>query len=257
MAVQEPEKVTRDEGNEKEEDEKEDEEEEEEEKKEEEEEEDEQELAVNLKVMRDGFTPGAEGEVPLASYFKAYHEVNKFMMCMGPLFTFVTYEVENKMAVVQKKMAGENGHHYVNLKTMMDYETELGIVTNGTVGDPLSGTNAFLNLHRGLEFARGFLEKAVKEEEEDGPTLGQAASELYRSTLARFNHSSMVDVVSSVLMLMPAHTSLMNMMTKGNEEAEEKVLRLIPEVITSMKETYEACQTLYRGLHEKIQWPPL
>ncbi|KAG0723135.1 hypothetical protein GWK47_043209 [Chionoecetes opilio] len=54
-------------------------------------------LDVDGTILRDYFTPGVEGEVPLASYVRAYQEMSKFIKKLGPIFTFVAYDAKRKV----------------------------------------------------------------------------------------------------------------------------------------------------------------
>ncbi|KAG0717283.1 Ceramide-1-phosphate transfer protein [Chionoecetes opilio] len=346
-------------------------------------------LAVDYAVARDDFTPGAEGEVPLASYVRAYQEFKKFIKLMGPLFYFVAYDAKRKvtyslqryqysyklMDVVKKEMAGENGRYYVDVRTMINYEKENDLVyrsspmsgtdavlhlnrglgrwrwwwwlsgthailhlklglgswwwwwwlsgtdavlhlnrglgrwrwwwwLSGTdailhfnlgLGSWrwwwwlwlsgtdavlhlnlalarwrwwwwlsgtdavlhlnrglstwrwwwwLSGTDAVLHLNRGLKLAIGLMKEMMKDEEE--PTFGQVASELYLTTMAKFHPSMLSTMFSGVLLLMPSRATVRNRIARGTDEGEVLLRRLMPEAIRSVTQTYEACQALYR-----------
>ncbi|MPC15978.1 hypothetical protein E2C01_008785 [Portunus trituberculatus] len=129
-------------------DEEDDDEEEEQDDEEEEEEEEENELVLDLKLVGDCFTP---------------------VKAIQPGVSTMLVDVQiNLTAVVQKKMARENGQHYVNLKSMIKYEMENSLLVQKST----SGTKAILLLHRGMEFTCQFLREMIKEEEE--PKLGVA-----------------------------------------------------------------------------------
>ncbi|KAK8389955.1 hypothetical protein O3P69_012874 [Scylla paramamosain] len=198
------------------------------------------ELIVDMQLVRDYFTPGAENEVPLASYLKAYVELNKFIKMLGKFYYFVSLDVKRKIATLRKKMAGENSQYYVDLKTMIKYETENGLV----VEKSMSGTEALLMLHRGLEFARDFMTELVKEKEE--PKLSEAASRIYVSTTGRFHPPILRETFSLVLRMLPNRATIRSRVAKENEEAEETLKRLLPEVIKSVTETYDVCQRIYQ-----------
>ncbi|XP_045118269.1 ceramide-1-phosphate transfer protein-like [Portunus trituberculatus] len=220
-------------------DEEDDDEEEEQDDEEEEEEEEENELVLDLKLVGDCFTPGDDGDVPLAPYLKGFLELNKFIKMLGKLYHFVAYDVKVKTAVVQKKMARENGQHYVNLKSMIKYEMENSLLVQKST----SGTKAILLLHRGMEFTCQFLREMIKEEEE--PKLGEIASKIYLSTTGSYQATYLREPFSCVLKLLPTRATLRNRVAKGKEEAEEKVMRLLFDAIKSITETYDAVQKIY------------
>ncbi|KAK8404018.1 hypothetical protein O3P69_000230 [Scylla paramamosain] len=188
---------------------------------EEEEEEEEKELVLDLKLVRDCFTPGAEGEVPLAPYVKGFLELNKFIKMLGKLYHFVAYDVKVKTAVVQKKMARENGQHYVNLKSMIKYEMENSLLVQKST----SGTKAILLLHRGLEFTCEFLKEMMKEEEE--PKLGEIASKIYLSTTGSYQATYLREPFSCVLKMLPTRATLRN--------------RMIDYLVQTQREAWSSC----------------
>ncbi|KAG0719894.1 Ceramide-1-phosphate transfer protein [Chionoecetes opilio] len=132
------------------------------------EEDDEKKCRVDIELIRDGLTPGAEGEVPIVPYLSAYIEIYKCIKLMGPLFYFVAYDVKLKINILKKELAGKNRQHYVDVRTMIAYEKKNNLMFRP---DCLSGTNALLQLHRLLEFLPDFMKELVKDDEEE-PALG-------------------------------------------------------------------------------------
>ncbi|XP_050699245.1 ceramide-1-phosphate transfer protein-like isoform X2 [Eriocheir sinensis] len=204
-------------------------------------EEDRKEMVVDLEVLRDGFTPGANGEVPLQAYVNAFTEMSNFFKLLGPLFHFVAFDVNRKLAQLKEKLAGETRQHYVDARTMLDYEVRMGVA--GCTSPP-SGAVSFLHLHRGFEFASNFMEVLLEEEEE--PSLGQVASTLYKATVGRFHPPILSTPFSAVLLLLPSRATVRRRIVKGNTELEGKLKKLMPDIIKAVKETYAASQTLYQ-----------
>ncbi|XP_045104040.1 ceramide-1-phosphate transfer protein-like [Portunus trituberculatus] len=207
---------------------------------EDEEEENLKELVLDLVFLRDHFLPGAEGEVPLASYVKGYVELNKFIKMLGLAYHFVAYDVKMKLATLQKKMAGANGQYYMDMKTMIKYETENDLIEHQK---SMSGTEALLMLHRGLEFARDFMLELLKDEESE---LGEVASRIYLSTTGKYHPPLLRTPFSLVLKLLPCRSKIRRKVAKENEEVEETLKKLLPEAISSVTETYNACQKMFK-----------
>lgn len=198
-------------------------------------------MVVDFEVIRDGFIPGANGEVPLQSYVNAFTELNKFFKVLGPLFHFVIYDVNRKLSQLKEKLAGETRQHYVDVRTMLDYEVKMGVA--GCTSPP-SGAVSFLHLHRGFELASDFIEALLEEEEE--PSLGQVASTLYKATVGRFHPPILSTPFSAVLLLLPCRATVRRRLVKGNPELEGELKKLMADCIQSVKETYAASQTLYQ-----------
>lgn len=52
-----------------------------------------------------------------------------------------------QLSQLKEKLAGETRHHYVDVRTMLDFEVEAGVAG---CNSPPSGAVSFLLLHRGL-----------------------------------------------------------------------------------------------------------
>lgn len=151
----------------------------------------------DMTVVRDRFheaySSGDAAGVRLRHYIDGYTELQKFMDLLGPLFSFVSKDVSDKLGLLERLHSGPNRVHYETVESMISYEVQNDV----RKWKRESGTRTLLRLHRPLLFINNFMQGVPRQEEHQG--LSSLACEVYRSTLAQ-HHPFLIRQAVSVAM---------------------------------------------------------
>lgn len=201
-----------------------------------------QDLLFDLQLVVDGFNQckGADGQLYMDGYLRAYSEVNKFLQILGTVFSFVSHDIQKKVTILQCYRKGGAGDYYFSIQSMIEYERENHLLTSS---DQQSGSRTLLRLHRGLEFVMGFFSEILKASDTSG--LGSVASELYGRTLAKHHNWVLAKTAGTLLLMMPNKQTIVERVTGGSRAVREHNEALMPRAIEVMTSVYNLTQKLY------------
>ncbi|XP_069178620.1 ceramide-1-phosphate transfer protein isoform X3 [Procambarus clarkii] len=174
-----------------------------------------------------GFTVPEGGQLALAGYLESWTE-------------FAARDVSAKVGILEKYLHGTNGEHYSTVQSMIIYERDNDLLTSS---DRPSGARTLLRLHRALDYASEFVKELGNTSAENN--FGRRVSEIYLSTLGRFNNKILAKTVSGLLLLLPPRKTMLQRIARGNTEVERELLRQFPMMSESMSLAYNKTQQIY------------
>jgi len=198
----------------------------------------------DLEVLTKHFTNATTNTgVDLSSYIAGYREVYKFLNLLGTVFGWVGSDVWAKIVQLEKYQAGEEKHHYANVKDMIDYEVEHDLIKTKKKDDP-SGSRTLLRLHRALEYIIAFLHKL---DDMQGPDLCSVQSvEAYEATLMKYHPWVVQKAAKLAMRLLPTKDGLiLKVHPEGSESGLKKTLEDFPKAVNAMRKAYDALHVFY------------
>ncbi|KAH9513473.1 hypothetical protein Btru_033154 [Bulinus truncatus] len=171
----------------------------------------------------------------LDSYIEAYEELCKLFRLFGTIFSFVTSDVEEKIAILREYRKSEHAEEYKTIQTMLEYELEQDLTRN--VKKP-SGARTLLRLHRALEFISAFL---LKLRDSDGTVkFSSAATKAYDETLAKHHPWLVKKAVHLAMYMLPSRAELLKKMgVEDNEGGMQGISDLAQELTAIFQVTEE------------------
>ena len=177
-----------------------------------------------------------EDDVLMDEYLNAYEEINRFFHLIGSVFGFVSSDVRSKIDILQDFRRKENGEKFVSIKSMMEYEKELGLLSDSGY---VSGSRTLLRLHRGLEFAYEFLKRLS--ELNDCDKTHACCKNAYNDTLGK-HHPWVIRKGALVAMYaLPTQGELLKRVCVNASRAIET----LPEMLQNTKHVYDRTDKLY------------
>lgn len=136
----------------------------------------------------------------------------RFFNMFGTLFTFVTKDVQSKIAILHSyAQDAQHGPHYQTIQSMIDYERKHNMLKD--TKRP-SGSRTLLRLHRALEFISAFLHEVTKLEDEH--TTSPAAKSAYARTLSKYHPWYIRQSVNLALFALPYRIHLIERVYGGS-----------------------------------------
>lgn len=176
------------------------------------------------------------------------------MEALGPVVGFFTYKVQEKITLIHQ-LTGEDsgkyrlltpppnkfpllthnphGHTYHSVRSMLDAELQLGVVSFDR--QTPSGSRTLLRLHRSLLWLQLMLTKLWPESGQVRRSLGEACEEAYSEALAPYHPWLLQRVARVAFKAMPEYTVLLRMVCVNTHEEAEPVIRIIIKAITEVR----------------------
>lgn len=174
-------------------------------------------------------------DVILSPYIAAFEELNKIFQRLGKVFTFVSSDVEKKIAILQRKIA-DNPDNYMSLQIMIKYETENDHAI--IHADKENGCRTLLRLHRALAFVAHFIAITLEKEEED---LRSYVRDAYQETLAQHHTWIIRTSVGAAMHTLPYRRDIICLFDFTPEQ--------VKDLIKVMWNVYNLTQRLYEDHH--------
>lgn len=201
--------------------------------------------SFSLVTLEEGFAKCLEeSKLSVDPYLQGYRELYKFLTMLGTVFGWVASDVKAKIDILQKYLEGKNKEKYQNVKEMIVYECDEGLIKTNKKDDP-SGSRTLLRLHRALEYIIAFLSAAQKLSDEDKCSVVSRTA--YEETLMKY-HPWVVQKAAKLAMgLLPTKKGLVEKICpSGDPEEMEKVNALLKKAIDAMQKVYDVCQEFYK-----------
>nr|XP_045598373.1 uncharacterized protein LOC123758253 isoform X3 [Procambarus clarkii] len=178
-----------------------------------------------------GFTVPEGGQLALAGYLESWTE-------------FAARDVSAKVGILEKYLHGTNGEHYSTVQSMIIYERDNDLLTSS---DRPSGARTLLRLHRALDYASEFVKELGNTSAENN--FGRRVSEIYLSTLGRFNNKILAKTVSGLLLLLPPRKTMLQRMNEAAALTHSSLLRQASGVTVDA-----SLQLLHRVLRARLDF---
>ncbi|XP_044741638.1 ceramide-1-phosphate transfer protein [Chrysoperla carnea] len=221
--------------------------------------------AFNLEKVHDLFTDSLKEseDIYLSAYLEAYKELNKFFVLMGSMFSFVSSEIDTKVAILEKlieashletstngareqvenNMNGSVVHDpsnpFESINSMIDYERSNDLLTKK---DYVSGSRTLLRLHRGLDFIRVFLRDLSQLQ--STVCVAQCCKQAYDRTLSKYHSWFIRKAVNLATYTMPTQRQLLNKVC-GSDVEIQNTLQLLPTMLEVTDEVYNRTQSIF------------
>lgn len=176
------------------------------------------------------------------------------MEALGPLVGFFTYKVQEKITLI-RQLAEEDSwkyrllippsanstlltynqqkHNYYSVRSMLDSELQLGVVS--FVRQTPSGSRTLLRLHRSLLWLQLLLMKLWPESGHVRRSLGEVCEEAYNEALAPYHPWLLQRVARVAFKAMPEHTVLLSMVCVNTHEEAEPIIQTIIKAIIEVR----------------------
>lgn len=194
----------------------------------------------DLEVVLKGFSNCAQqnGQLDLGEYLYAFTELTRFFRLLGPIFGFVSSDLEEKLHTLEKHRRSENADKYKTIQSMITHEVATKR-TRVNVHGLRSGSRSLLRLNRALEFLLEFMERVRLASPET--RISTLASDVYHDTLAK-HHIWLVRKMAAVAVYtLPHRNELIQTLCK---HSEQEALNLVGHVVAAAKPIYEEIQQL-------------
>ncbi|XP_053499203.1 ceramide-1-phosphate transfer protein isoform X1 [Ictalurus furcatus] len=193
-------------------------------------------------------------DVLLDPYLLCWEELIKFMEALGPLVSFFTYKVQEKITLIRQLAEEDSGKHrlltllptnspllthnplshtYHSVRSMLDTELQLGVVSFDR--QTPSGSRTLLRLHRSLLWLQLLLMKLWLEPGHVRRSLGEVCEEAYSEALAPHHPWLLQRVARLAFKAMPEHTVLLRMVCVNTHEEAEPIIRTIVTAISEVR----------------------
>ena len=160
----------------------------------------------------------------------------RFFRLLGPVFGFVSKDLEDKISTLQKHLTGQNGESYKTLETMTTYEVQHNLQKSKPSGLQ-SGSRTILRLHRALEFIIAFINRLCESNSQAKTSV--IASSVYHVTLAHHHIWLLRKMAAVAMYTLPTRKVLIESLCK---HGEEEALALAQQVVCEAKPVYDHMQ---------------
>ena len=162
----------------------------------------------------------------------------RFFKLTGTLFGFVAKDLEGKIKTIETRRKGPGGHHYNNVRSMLQYEANKDI--SKVKGHLHSGSRMFLRLHWAFEFILEFMSRISNSSDNDKTSV--IAAEVYEQTLSK-HHPWITRKMAAIAMhFLPSRKDLIEVMCKQDYET---VLDMLHKVVEVGRTVYDTTERLY------------
>ncbi|XP_037397524.1 ceramide-1-phosphate transfer protein, partial [Pygocentrus nattereri] len=204
---------------------------------------------------------GPASDVMLEPYLLCWEELIKFMEALGPLVSFFTGKVQEKITLIRRLVEEEAAnfsfltapdsqvtpnpqwHAYSSVRSMLVAELQRGVVNFDRRTD--SGSRTLLRLHRSLLWLQLLLEKVVDEgrsyrgRSDGGHSLGALCAEAYVQALAPHHPWLLQQAAQLAFKAMPSRAALLPIVCVHTQEEAEPIILLI---ISAIREVHRRTQ---------------
>ena len=162
----------------------------------------------------------------------------RFFKLTGTLFGFVARDLEGKIKTIETRRKGPGGHHYDNVRSMLQHEVNVGISKDK--GHLHAGSRTLLRLHWAFEFILEFMSRISNSTDHDKTSV--IASEVYEQTLSK-HHPWITRKMAAIAMhFLPSRKDLIEVMCKQDYDT---VLDMLHKVVDAGKSVYDTTEKLY------------
>jgi len=163
---------------------------------------------------------------------------------MGTIFSFVTSDVHNKLAILRRHLASDVSDHYIAVEKMIEYEVANGITMESEIsGDHPSGSRTLLRLHRALEFLILLFYELAQSSADSSESFSTLVGRAYSATLANYHSWIVRSAVSIALYAVPSRSSLVQRLDP--EGSEERIIEQLNAAVLAMQPVYDRVQALF------------
>lgn len=154
------------------------------------------------------------------------------------MFGFVARDLEGKIKTIETRRKGDDGQHYNNVRSMLQYEVNKGISKDK--GRLHSGSRTLLRLHWAFEFILEFMSRISNSTDHDKTSV--IAAEVYAKTLSKHHPWITRKMAALAMYFLPSRKDLIEVMCKQNYRA---VLEMLHQVVDVGKDIYDTTEKLY------------
>uniref|UniRef100_A0A3B5ATL0 Ceramide-1-phosphate transfer protein-like n=1 Tax=Stegastes partitus TaxID=144197 RepID=A0A3B5ATL0_9TELE len=173
-----------------------------------------------------------EDDILLESYLLSWDQLLNFMEALGPMVSFFSQKVQEKVVVIRELSLKHQAAAYRSVRSMVKAELKAGAVDFTRRTD--SGCRTLLRLHRSLLWLKLMLEGLADGPDADGQykTPGELSRDAYQVALAPHHPWMLRQAAEFVFLALPDRKYFLQLVCVQHQQEAAPVLRIIIHALT-------------------------